>query len=84
MVELQALKGNLDSKEKPKEVQQLIEEFSELFEPPSQLPPKRATDHSIPLLPGSQPFRLRPYTAQKDEIESQIKQLLEKWLDPRK
>jgi hypothetical protein len=40
MVELQALKGNLDSKEKPKEVQQLIEEFSELFEPPSQLPPK--------------------------------------------
>lgn len=35
--------------------------------------------HSIPLLPGSQPFRLRPYKytpAQKDEIEQQVAQLL--------
>lgn len=79
MIELQVVQGQEDNQEKPKEVQLLIEEFSELFEPPTELPPKRATDHSIPLLLGSQPFRLRPYrynASQKDEIESQIKKLL--------
>lgn len=45
----------------PKEVQALVEEFSDLFLPPTGLPPKRASEHTIPLLPGSQPFRLRPY-----------------------
>jgi len=35
--------------------------------------------HSIPFLPGAQPFRLRPYRynlAQKDEIEAQVKEFL--------
>jgi hypothetical protein len=47
------------------------------------LPPKRDGDHTIPLMPGSTPFRLRPYRYnpyQKNEIEKQIKEMLEKGL----
>jgi hypothetical protein len=64
----------------PTEVQHIIPEFSDLFTAPSGLPPKRSSEHTIPLLPSSSPFRLCPYrynAAQKDEIESQIKKLLE-------
>lgn len=64
---------------RPPKVQQLVDKFSSLFLPPTGLPPKRASEHTIPLLPGAQPFRLRPYrynSAQKDDIESQVKQLL--------
>lgn len=79
LVELQSIKNSQTAPELPKEVQALVAEFSDLFLPPTGLLPKRASEHTIPLLPGSQPFRLRPYrynSAQKDEIESQIKQLL--------
>ncbi|WVZ83964.1 hypothetical protein U9M48_031050 [Paspalum notatum var. saurae] len=41
---------------------------------------ERSHSHSIPLLPGAQPFRLRPYhycPAQKDEIERQVAKLLQ-------
>jgi hypothetical protein len=44
------------------------------------LPPKRSIDHSIPLMPGALPFRLRPYRytpQQKTEIEKQVKEMLE-------
>lgn len=64
---------------KPKEIQQLIDEFSSLFLPPSGLPPKRASVHTLPLAVGAQPFRLKPYgynATQKDEIEKQVHQLL--------
>jgi hypothetical protein len=43
-------------------------------------PPPRQFDHAIPLLPGAKPVNLRPYwfnSAQKDEVECQIKQMLE-------
>jgi hypothetical protein len=36
-------------------------------------------DHAIDLLPGAQPFRLRPYRytpQQKDEIEKQVREML--------
>ena len=46
---------------KPPEVQQLIDQFSSLFQPPSGLPPKRSSVHTIPLVPGAQPFRMSPY-----------------------
>lgn len=65
------------------EIQALIQQYSSLFQPIPRLPPKRDGDHSIPLLPGSTPFRLRPYRynpCQKDEIEKQIKEMLEKGL----
>lgn len=63
----------------PKEVQELISKFQELFEDPKGLPPRRPYDHSISFIPGVQPFRLRPYRynpAQKDEIEKQVAELL--------
>lgn len=48
------------------------------------MPPERQGDHRIPLLEGAQPFCLRPYRynpAQKTEIETQIKEMLDKgWI----
>jgi transposase InsO family protein len=63
----------------PEQISTLLEHYQELFLPPQGLPPKRMYDHSIPLLPGATPFRLRPYRytpQQKDEIEKQIKEML--------
>lgn len=80
MVELFPVEEKGTTLEAPKQVQELIEEFSELFSSPTCLPPKRTSEHTNPLLLGSHPFRLRPYrynAAQKDEIESQVKKLLE-------
>lgn len=67
----------------PQEIQDLIEEFAVLFKVPSELPPQRACDHSILLIAGAAPVQIRPYRfapALKDEIESQIKKMLDKGL----
>lgn len=67
----------------PVDIQHLIEEFSLLFEVPLELPPPRACDHSIPLIAGAALVQVRPYRfapALKDEIESQIKEMLDKGL----
>jgi hypothetical protein len=64
----------------PSEVQKLVEDFSDLFASPSQLPPSRACDHAIPLVPGTRPVYSRPYRfapAVKDEIEKQVKEMLD-------
>ena len=64
----------------PPEIQQLLEEFGELFEVPVDLPPIRACDHAIPLLPGAAPVQVRPYRyapALKNEIEAQITEMLQ-------
>lgn len=58
----------------------LLSEFLTVFEPPSGLPPSRYCDHSIPLIPGASPVKVRPYRyppAVKDEIERQIKVMLQ-------
>ena len=63
----------------PPEIQALIQQFSSLFEEPSGVPPNRSNSHTIPLIAGAQPFRLRPYRynpAQKNEIEAQVSKLL--------
>jgi hypothetical protein len=63
----------------PADIQQLIEEFGDLFAVPSQLPPTRACDHSIPLIDGASPVNVRPYRfapVLKDEIERQIQDML--------
>jgi len=67
----------------PEEIQQIIHKYSSIFQPLPGLPPKRDGDHTIPLMPGSTPFLLRPYKYnpyQKNEIEKQIKEMLEKGL----
>lgn len=43
------------------EVQSVLTEFSHLFQEPTGLPPERFQDHVIPLVPGAQPFKIRPY-----------------------
>jgi hypothetical protein len=63
----------------PAEIQPLVQEFDDIFTAGQQLPPCRRHDHKIPLLPGAQPVKARPYRYaphQKDEIERQIHQML--------
>jgi hypothetical protein len=63
-----------------REVQQLLQEFQDVFEQPTKLPPERFYDHHIPLLPNSAPVNSRPYKyspQHKNEIEKQVKELLE-------
>lgn len=62
----------------PSEVQALLEEFAVVFAVPSELPPSRSCDHSIPLVPEAAPIHVRPYRfapAVKSEIEKQIKEM---------
>lgn len=61
------------------EVQSVLDQFKEVFEPPTGLPPRRAYDHTIPLIPGAAPVALRPYRiapALKTELERQIQDML--------
>lgn len=64
----------------PTEIQTVLEEFSDVFANPTELPPERPYDHAIPLQNGATPVNARPYRyspAHKDEIEKQVKQMLE-------
>lgn len=63
----------------PPEIQQLLSQYSGLFDPPSQLPPSWSCDHSIPLVAGAAPVFSRPYRFSptiKDEVEKQVKEML--------
>ena len=59
----------------PVEVQQILQEFDELFGEPQQLPPEQDCDHHVPLISGAQSVNVRPYRYaphQKSEIERQV------------
>ncbi|KAL4278859.1 hypothetical protein GQ457_03G027370 [Hibiscus cannabinus] len=59
--------------------QLLLQEYTDIFEEPKQLPPPRTHDHAITLQPGAQPINLRPYRFpyhQKTEVEKRITELL--------
>jgi hypothetical protein len=43
----------------PAEVQQLIQINDDLFRDPNSLPPERAFDHKIPLIPGVKPVNVK-------------------------
>ena len=62
-------------------IKKLCEEFSDVFEEPKGLPPLReGHNHPVVLLEGANPVNLRPYRypkIQKDEIERQVRELLE-------
>lgn len=61
------------------DIRLLLQDFQQVFAAPLGLPPKRACDHKILLLPNSKPVCLRPYRhnlAQKDEIERQVSKML--------
>ncbi|KAK1644564.1 hypothetical protein QYE76_062369 [Lolium multiflorum] len=57
----------------------LLQQHGAIFEEPQGLPPPRACDHRIHLLPGSAPVAVRPYRypqLQKDELERQCALML--------
>jgi Reverse transcriptase (RNA-dependent DNA polymerase) len=61
-------------------IQQVLNEFSDVFQHPKELPPNRTIDHKVPLLPLAKPVNLRPcrYSYfQKLELEKIIEELLQ-------
>jgi len=67
----------------PVAISSLMAEFTELFQPPTDLPPRRDCDHSIPLIAGAQPVFIRPYRYApqlKTEIEKQVGEMLQQGL----
>ncbi|KAK9230741.1 hypothetical protein WN944_023713 [Citrus x changshan-huyou] len=66
--------------EYPADLNQLLTEYSYIFDPPIELPPKRPHDHRIPLQPNQDPISVRPYRYpyyQKAEIEKMVREFLD-------
>ena len=61
------------------EVKQLLQEFPQILEDPSTLPPERCHQHSIPLCLGAQPTRKSPYRLQPRELEH-LQSCIQQWL----
>jgi len=79
VVQLSEVKEPEPQEQCPPEIQKLLSKFDLLFAEPQGLPPTRAFDHRITLLPGSRPVNLRPYRynpEQKDDIEKQVAEML--------
>lgn len=60
-------------------IQQLLKEFTAIFEEPKQLPPHRSHDHQIPLKEGSPPMNVRPYghsSLKKNVVKKMTQELL--------
>ncbi|KAL3597323.1 hypothetical protein D5086_008960 [Populus alba] len=58
---------------------QVLAKYSEIFDEPTQLPPKCEIDHTISLKEGIEPVNVRPYRYayfQKAEIEKQVQEML--------
>lgn len=58
----------------------VLQNFAEVFDEPKGLPPVRAKEHSINLQPGQGPINVRLYRYayhQKNEIEKQVRELME-------
>jgi Retroviral aspartyl protease/Reverse transcriptase (RNA-dependent DNA polymerase) len=63
----------------PSELVSLLDQFATVFENSPTLPPSRAIDHAIPLIPNAKAVNLRPYRYsyfQKMELEKIIEELL--------
>ena len=39
----------------------LLQQYTDIFEDPKGLPPKRAIDHRIMVMPNQRPINVRPY-----------------------
>ncbi|KAL4379068.1 hypothetical protein GQ457_02G036740 [Hibiscus cannabinus] len=64
----------------PRELQELLRDFSDVFAEPQGLPPERGHDHRINLCDEQAVIKVKPYrypSWQKDEIEKMIKEMLE-------
>ena len=63
----------------PDVVQELLNQYGELFKEPTQLPLHRSHDHKIPLKEGANAVNMRPYrhsSLQKDVVEKMTQELL--------
>ncbi|KAK0608302.1 hypothetical protein LWI29_028621 [Acer saccharum] len=63
----------------PRDLSQLLTEFSHIFSDPTDLPPRRTCDHQISLQHNSHPVSVRPYRYphyQKSEMERMVKEFL--------
>nr|GEU49498.1 ribonuclease III domain-containing protein [Tanacetum cinerariifolium] len=59
---------------------QSLQEYADVFEVPTKLPPERSFDHKIPLKEDNVTINSRPYRyppSQKDTIEAMVKELLD-------
>ena len=67
----------------PHEIQTVLDKFPHVFQETTTLPPQRTCDHTIDLVPGAQPINSRAYRLppdQKDKVEKQLKEMLQKRL----
>ncbi|XP_062028068.1 uncharacterized protein LOC133743955 [Rosa rugosa] len=61
------------------EILKLVQQYTEIFQPPTTLPPAREHDHRIELLPNTTAINVRPYRYphfQKSEIEKIVQEML--------
>ena len=57
----------------------LLHTYKDVFVVPVGLPPPRIQNHSIPLMQGSQPVKVKPYRyphSQKEQIEKMVQDML--------
>ncbi|GJV20764.1 hypothetical protein Tco_1369784 [Tanacetum coccineum] len=76
--EVESPPGDTDTK--PPDITQLLDRFGPLFQVPTTLPPHRAVDHRIHLLPNTKHVNVRPYRYphyQKGEMEKLVNEMLE-------
>ncbi|CAJ2659203.1 unnamed protein product [Trifolium pratense] len=62
------------------EIAMLLYTYKSLFQPPTALPPSRAHNHTIPLMEGTNPVKVKPYRyphSQKAQIEIMIQDMLQ-------
>lgn len=70
---------NQEEHQVPIGIQCLLDDYMDVFELPTTLPPKRAMDHKIKLLEDAKPVNVRPYSyshTQKNEIEKLVNEML--------
>ncbi|CAL1379503.1 unnamed protein product [Linum trigynum] len=64
----------------PAFLEPVLSQFSDVFATPTSLPPSRAFDHAIPLLPNTKPINIRPYRFphhQKKVAEKMVGEMLQ-------
>ena len=75
-IQLLSIEYTLEETTLRPELQADVSKFDDVFALPTELPPPRAHDHRIPLLPNAPPVNIRPYRhppMQKDAIEVMVK-----------
>jgi hypothetical protein len=81
MVQLNSATEQPSASVVPASTKSILDRYSLAFQEPADLPPQRSFDHSIPLIPGAVPIQKKPYRyapSQKDELERQIKDMLDR------